>query len=332
MPTDYLKNLVRKYAEGECSEEEISLVLDYLATPEGQAYLSALIDQDIAGIDDLLAVGTSTPHRNIWHRMRPPMATAPKTKKLPRKYWMAASVTGLLMIWATYLLLFTNPEPVIYRTAYGETKSILLSDSTTVTLNANSVLTLTDNFVQQREVWIQGEAFFEVAEEPQKPTGNATPSLTKFIVNTDRLRIEVTGTSFNVRDREDKTQVVLNTGQVRLRPQNNLRSKELLMQPGEMVAVSARDGVLTKSTVQPDIYSSWRDHKLVCDDTPLREIAQVVYHEHGKTMIFREDRLAERVISGTLPTHDLDLLLEVLAVSLKLTIDSQADTLYIAKE
>src|SRR6185437_3682694 len=81
------------------------------------------------------------------------------------------------------------------RTGYGEIKSVLLPDSSVVTLNANSKLRIPEQWTEAsgRQVWLEGEAYFAV----QKKAATAE----KFVVHTTEVDVEVLGTKFNVNAR-----------------------------------------------------------------------------------------------------------------------------------
>src|SRR5690606_22071977 len=81
----------------------------------------------------------------------------------------------------------------------GQKSVMLLEDGTKVWLNADSKLTYSRNFAQGdlREVFLDGEAFFEVVSNPQKP----------FVVHTSALNIKVLGTSFNVKSYSDDSRI-----------------------------------------------------------------------------------------------------------------------------
>lgn len=137
--------------------------------------------------------------------------------------FLAVAIVGGLL----FLSLHEHENPICICTAYGKTERITLPDQSVVLLNANSVLSYNDKWTDNktREVWLAGEAYFEVKKSDAR--GNA-----KFVVHTDQLSVEVLGTEFNVNNRRGKTQVVLNAGKVRLTSDTTLE-KEIIMAPGE---------------------------------------------------------------------------------------------------
>jgi len=150
---------------------------------------------------------------------------------LHRRWELAASV---LLLIATSFGIWRVAENASFPTQhvanYGEWKTIELPDGSTVYLNANSTLQLSDNWESDnnRQVKLDGEAFFEVAK---KPVTNA-----KFLVTTDDLTIEVLGTQFNVNTKYKNTEVFLEEGKIKL----NLEKANTIMQPGDFIAYSKK--------------------------------------------------------------------------------------------
>jgi ferric-dicitrate binding protein FerR (iron transport regulator) len=183
---------------------------------------------------------------------------------------------------------------------------VVLPDGTRVTLNANSRLTLAQPWTDasNREVNLAGEAYFEVAKKPA--TGQ------KFVVNTADLSVVVLGTSFNVNNRLAKTRVVLKEGAVTIRLNDETapaRPNEVQMQVGELVEFSKANQQLVKQSVSTEKFSSWKDHKLIFDNTSLDEIAQLIAENYGLQVRFADPALGQRKVSGTIPNENLKVLL-----------------------
>ena len=314
------------YLAGTCTEQELEQVLAYLKTKKGQRHLAAMLDEDIHRLTPSSTSQVTTDYDSLFRKIK--KATTPGQRATPARrvarhsrWAIAASVTGLLLLAAAGWLIL-NPRPTTYQTAYGETQSIVLPDGSAVTLNANSSLTVADDFREQREVWLQGEAFFEV-EKVRDPDQAA---YTKFIVHTNRLQVEVLGTTFNVQDWAKKTRVVLESGKVQLTSATN---QQLALEPGELAEVSEADQTIQKKRVNPGLYSAWTQNRLLCDETPLQEVALVIEHRYGKRVVFEDTGLRNRLVTGSIPIHDLSLLTEVLQESLAITIQTYEDRLII---
>ncbi len=121
------------------------------------------------------------------------------------RYWVAAAVIFMV---ASFGMFWWNQDRQIYHTDFGQIRKISLEDGSIVTLNAHSSLRVAENLneLKVREVWLDGEAYFDIA----KLNG------AKFIVHTSEAEIEVLGTEFNVNTRSKKTKVVVHEGKVKL--------------------------------------------------------------------------------------------------------------------
>ena len=157
----------------------------------------------------------------------------------------------------------SKDDEIILRAGIGGLYKVILDDGSIVFLNSNSELRYYGDLVEDRQVRLQGEAFFEVAnrvnEQQRQP----------FTVHTDQQEIEVLGTQFNVVSRENQEQTVLTEGAIRLKSLK--KSEENTLSPGEMVELNA-DGSLTKSKVPIEEYTAWKDGIIYFEDRSLMDI------------------------------------------------------------
>lgn len=209
--------------------------------------------------------------------------------------WMAYAAAILLLL-VSWLIYRPSADPYIrYQTGYGENKEIRLPDGSRVVLNANSSLRFGQTWKEQREVWVEGEAFFEVREITTAPDGHHNRHLVKFIVHTSQVDVEVVGTSFNVKDRRGSTEVVLNTGKILL--END--GKKLEMLPGEIARVAAGQKDLSKHTVNPDFFVSWKEHRFVFYHTSIREIAEMLEDTYGYEVQLDDKEISHKKLTST---------------------------------
>jgi ferric-dicitrate binding protein FerR (iron transport regulator) len=218
--------------------------------------------------------------------------------------------------------LFPSPAPrATYRTGYGQTREITLPEGSRVVLNGNSTLSFPAHWPAggPREVWLDGEAFFAVTHRPDHR---------KFVVTTPgKLRVEVLGTEFNVYQRQQKTKVSLNAGAVQLHLGPAGGDDPLLMQPDELVEFDGRSERLTRKKVDAEIISSWKNKKLVFENTSLREVIQLLHDTYGLTATVSDPALLEAQFSGTVPNENLDVLLDGLAGLFDLQITRRGNTI-----
>lgn len=247
-----------------------------------------------------------------------------KANKKNRKHFRiaallaAAVLAGIIIV--TNVIRVNTPEQTVVSSNYGELKEIILPDDSRVTLNGNSKITYSTHWDNEktREVWLEGEAFFNVTKKPG--TGQA-----KFLVHAEEVTVEVLGTSFNVTNRKANTKVILSTGSIKLHFDNISNVKEIAMIPGDYIEYSKTDSRITKKKVNPDIYSAWTVNKLMFDDISLFELTQIIQETYGLNVEISDSVLNRKRIKIAAPTNDVDVLLKTLEKLLNLDIQREGD-------
>lgn len=214
--------------------------------------------------------------------------------------WIAAA--SILLVLTAGLILsrqLHSSQPAL-ATHYGEVRQQQLPDGSEVMVDANSQLTWSPDWKEgaDREVWIKGEAFFHVRK---------TPSKSRFIVHTDPFDIIVTGTRFNVMNRKDKVNVLLQEGSVLLHLQDG---SEVRMTPGDFVQWDGNG--LEKRMARQDSILAWKEQKLIFDKTPLRDLVRIIHDQYGVEVELGDDSVGNQTVSGMLPNNNLDVLLKAL--------------------
>jgi ferric-dicitrate binding protein FerR (iron transport regulator) len=233
-----------------------------------------------------------------------------KQKYVRQLYRLAAIFIGMLICSIAILFLYRTDTTVEqHTTAFGEIKTLRLPDGSSVTLNANSKIRYAPQWKesQPREVWLEGEAFFSVVH---------TNNHQKFQVRTaSQMAVEVLGTEFNVKSRTSGTQVVLNSGKVKLTIGEQETNKQVLMVPGESVELARTDAGYVKKVVDPQQFSSWTQRKLIFKNTPVGYIKSLLEDNYGLEVTVPDSSLLVQQISGSVPSDNLEGLLFVLQES-----------------
>lgn len=154
----------------------------------------------------------------------------------------------------------------------GRKFQLVLSDGTLVHLNSGSTLKYPVNFIsdQEREVFLSGEAYFEVANN----------SKTSFLVSTKEMGVTVLGTHFNVSSYEgSETYAVLAEGSVSVFNRKSMNGKQTIIKPGEMASVTATD--IEVEDVDINNYLSWREGILSFHNEPFIEIIHKIERQYG---------------------------------------------------
>lgn len=195
--------------------------------------------------------------------------------------------------------------PLVYKTDFGEQRSVRLPDGSTVRLNADSRLTLGEDWAinKDRDVWLEGEAYFSVE--------NKATSGAKFTVHVREVSVEVLGTRFNVNARAEATEVALDEGKIRL--YSSTDSTEVTMAPGEVVSVRKEVAEFTRiENADAQIYSSWKEGYLIYKDASLATVLEDVRHTFGFTIVVTDSLALNESITGALSVSDPDELLLIL--------------------
>ncbi|WP_207514504.1 FecR family protein [Longitalea luteola] len=212
------------------------------------------------------------------------------------KWWAAAAIIFLtsMVIWQYS----RTPGKLSIQTAYGETRQQVLPDGSEVMLNANTTLDYTKwTPGKDREVWVNGEAFFHVKKTAQKD---------RFIVHTGHFDVVVTGTRFNVINRNNKSNVLLKEGSVIV--QHN--EHKVTMQPGDYVEFN--NSGIQKKLINNAPVLAWTEHKLIFENTPMKEVASLVTELYGIKVTLADEAVAASSISGIMPNDNLDVFLQSL--------------------
>jgi len=170
---------------------------------------------------------------------------------------------------------------------------VQLSDGTKVWMNSESSLGFYSKFNgKQRVVDLVGEAYFEVAKNPNKP----------FIVRTPNTAVKVLGTKFNVKAYadEDYTYTTLNEGKVKL----IMDKEEQLLAPNEQLVFDKRSHEFSKKMVDASLYSAWTKGQFVFKDERLEDILNALSRWYGVEVFYKQAKQKEERFSISVNRYD----------------------------
>lgn len=248
------------------------------------------------------------------------------------KRMMVAAAAVMLLI-AGYNMLLSKKATVPadkgntgYASKPGEKKIIQLPDGTQVTMNAGSELSLNDNYGQNtREVFLKGEAFFDVQHNKQVP----------FIVHAADMDVRALGTAFNVRsyagDKTSETALIRGLVEITLKREN----KKIVLRPNEKICCKEDDQPGAEMSPRPAIKQlrskeqiviapvkklddgtaqelAWTNNNLVFDNESFDEIALRLERWYGVKIIFQGEDIKQYHFSATFKKEKLERVMEIL--------------------
>ena len=259
---------------------------------------------------------------SVWKNLHAHAVKSKMQDRAPQFRYLKIAAVFLGLAICSFVLwnLAVKESSVEYRTAFGEIKEFILEDGSNVTLNSNSFLKVTGNWKDKtsREVFLEGEAFFEIVKTKDKKS---------FEVNTaDQVHVQVLGTEFNVSTRHEKVEVYLQSGKVKI----NSLAGEALLKPGDLIVYQRKDQSLT---VKPNVLAddldvlTWKSNFYVFNDTPLSEIVQALEDNYGYKVTVTDSVLNQKKITAKIPRKDVTVLLKVLSETLDIKIEQEGNQL-----
>jgi len=185
-----------------------------------------------------------------------------------------------------------NPEVLVV--PFGKKARIILSDGSRIWVNAGSRLIFPGNFEsKKREVYLIGEAYFEVAHNPKKP----------FLVKTSTVSVRVLGTSFNISSYpdDDFVSAVLKEGKIRMEENDaGFFDAKVELKPNQ-IAVFKKDGNgIQVHETKHELYTIWKDGLLNFEGEELNSLITKVERFYNISLELKNPELGKERITGKL--------------------------------
>lgn len=303
-----------KHLLGEASAGEEAAVQEWISqAPTNRAYYEQfrLVWEE----SKALAQHSTVDEKAAWERLRSRIhaESVPRQRRLG--WWRVAAsivlVAGLGLM--GYWLVNNRVSVVTEQVASGsEVLHDTLSDGSVVVLNKESELIYPSRFKgDQRKVQLKGEAFFTVTPDKQKP----------FTIDVDSITVTVVGTSFNIRQAANRTDIIVETGLVRVQDGNTTTE----LKAGERLRVDSTG--FHKSAVTDKLYNYYRTRSFVCDDTPLWKLVEVLNEAYDTRIIFGNESLRDLRLNAPFNNESLEQVLEVIRITFNITVTRKNGTI-----
>lgn len=225
------------------------------------------------------------------------------------RIWMAAATVAMLIAmsgWLYNIVSDSEPAFIVASNNTGIVQKVTLPDGTIINLNTCSRLTYPESFSgKSREVFLDGEAYFDVAHDKRHP----------FIVRAGELKIRVLGTKFNVNASTLVPQITATLIEGSIEAVTG--KKNILMKPNQQLKYDTSSGrVSLTELTNANREIRWTQNVWVLSDTPLLDICQRLEQQFNIKIIIMNDELIGKSFTGEFYTNEsLESILKTMQIS-----------------
>ena len=229
---------------------------------------------------------------------------------MPVLRW-AAIFVGIVTLGSVmfYLGSQKSTESLVTLTTSNEPAALIqtLKDGSTVYLANNTSFSYPQQFSDdERKVELKGEAYFEIARDPDKP----------FVIETSKATVEVLGTAFNVKvNKNNSFELIVERGKVRVTPKSG-SSESFIVTAGEKLSEVATGFLKEKN--DDNTYMVWRTKRMRFKDEPLGNIVKVLNSNYHTNIVVEDNDVAARKLTVTFDNSSIDTMTEVICVTMNL--------------
>ncbi|MBB3188528.1 FecR family protein [Microbacter margulisiae] len=307
-----IDELIAKWLSKEIGAEEKQFLLQWIQeSAENKAYFDQMknIWQISHPAFHPASIDTEQAMSNVMNRIE-----TRKWTKMPVIVWWQRIAAILLLpilliagyVLTTHPLPYNNqPTAMVYQeisSPFGVTSKINLPDGSVVWLNSGSKLKFPIAFVgKERNVYLSGEAYFQVHSDKQHP----------FIVETKHLNVTATGTQFDVESYSSDTiiSVTLIKGVVNV---NMGKNQKIILHPSQHLVFNAISNQYNKMTTDIQEWELWKDGILAFREEPLGEVFKRIGRAFNVDIIITDASVARQPYRATFKNESLDEILQLL--------------------
>ena len=247
-------------------------------------------------------------HTIMWHRIRPIIQYA------------AIFIIGGLCLGLLAKQWYNTPDQEVrFTMSTGNKGDVSLPDGTNVKLNSATTIVYHTDTKNQRMVDLSGEAFFDVAHNPDKP----------FRVAVNGLQIEVLGTTFNINTHKDGiVETYLSTGRIRLSGDD--LKKVYYLNPGQKAIYNENSHQLQIVKTDDHVETGWQDNYLIFEKEPLHNVIAQIERWYGVKIQLNNTVIASDRMSGSFRNETLENVIKSISkqYNFKYSIQKENITIY----
>ncbi|MDQ0106786.1 ferric-dicitrate binding protein FerR (iron transport regulator) [Chitinophaga terrae (ex Kim and Jung 2007)] len=306
----HFRNLFELYVSGKCTPQQRDEFFDLYARFKDDSALEALLDELYSQIQQASGSASYINYKGEIDLAadveQPAKVVAPGKRR--RVFAYGAAAAGLLLL-GVAAWMFSRPAQVpaiayshqdsaqvkvlaaytTIQTGNHERKVIVLSDSTRIVLNAASELRYPSHFNgDQREVYLEGEAFFEVSQAAEWP----------FIIHAPgNIKTTVLGTSFNIKAYAGRRQAVVSVVSGKVKISSGKKDLSTLEKGEELRLVVPTGEISKRRNIDNANILAWQSGDIVFNDETLADILKDLQIYYGVNIQLKNEQLANLLIT-----------------------------------
>lgn len=349
--TNIEPELISRYLSGDASIDEMNEVLSWIRkSKENQVLFSSM---KRAWIDSkVVLTNQDEKTEGAWERLKFRTSSSQIEKRIqnPRNsIFLFYRMAGIMLLLVSFGFIFYYLSPFKSKSAnkltyneivvpYGAKSIITLPDGTKLWMNSGTKIRYANNFGEtSREVFMEGEAYFDVVKNPKKP----------FLVRTGYINIKVLGTAFNVKSYPDENSIETtldrglieitkekdNESVITVKPKEKITYLKLAKQlavagtkaktaedrkeqvPEKISSKKAEHEFQIFQLVNTELITSWKDGKLIFERERLEDIFKKLERRYDVVFSFDKSELRNYRFSGSIPELTLQQVLEGIQLS-----------------
>ena len=300
MDKHYHISLLRKYLKGKASEEEQQFLFRYYDLLKSE--------------DDLVSDLSPEEIRELKTGMRTAIDMQIASREQPRgrvrqlNTWLKASAAAILLIIGAVYVYNINARPnseipvALSEKENKENRLIHLPDGSMVIVSAGSKFNYPSSFdgMDERKVYLEGQAYFDIKHNPSKP----------FIVYTGNLRTTVLGTAFNVKALPKDEEIIVTVTRGKVRVSNHAEVLGLIEPNQQMIFNKSNENTVHKVVETVD-YVKWKEEDMLFDDVTVEEATELLEERFKVKIMFSDSLIKSNRFTTTFPRNaDLEKMLK----------------------
>jgi transmembrane sensor len=232
------------------------------------------------------------------------------------RFWLKIAAVLFIAVGGWMIYNLYAPGNYTELTATQQVRTETLPDGSALTLNKHTKISYAGNFKNNRKLKMeQGDVFFDVAKDKTHP----------FVIDINRINVEVVGTSFNIKHLKNDTEINVETGIVKVRFAND----EIKLYKGEKIHIDNNTHKLVKEQSTDQLYNYYRTSLFQANNIPLSKLVNTLNEAYGSNITL-DQKVKSLTINTTLKMGSINQNLQIICETLNLQLSRNGDNILLS--